>query len=51
MDYNKPVLAYLQDYHDKEDNVLKNPKGLTFKIAHQYNRIPEWNEKITSQYV
>ena len=23
MDYNKPVLAYLQDYHDKEDNVFK----------------------------
>lgn len=34
-----------------EDNVLKNPNGLTFKIAHQYNRITEWNQKITSQYV
>ena len=23
MDYNKPVIAYLQEYHDKEDNVFK----------------------------
>ena len=34
-----------------EENVLKNPNGLVFKIAHQYNRIPEWNEKIIAQYV
>ena len=34
-----------------ENNVLKNPNGLTFKIVHQYNRITEWNQKITSQYV
>ena len=23
MDYNKPVIAYLQEYQDKEDNVFK----------------------------
>ena len=23
MDYNKPIISYLQEYHDKEDNVFK----------------------------
>jgi len=40
--YGLPVL---------EGNVLKNKHDQVFKIAHQYNRIPEWNEKITKQYV
>ena len=40
--YGLPVL---------DGNVLKNKHDQVFKIAHQYNRIPEWNEKITSQYV
>jgi hypothetical protein len=48
----------LAEHHKKryglpllEGNSLKNTNGLFYKIVHQYNRIPEWNEKITSEYV
>ena len=45
------AMKYIPNILDNLENVLKNPNGLVFKIAHQYNRIPEWNEKIISQYV
>lgn len=34
-----------------EGSVLVNSNDVPYKIAHQYNRIPEWNEKIIEQYV
>lgn len=34
-----------------EADKLVDSKGKIYKIAHQYNRIPEWNEKIIAQYV
>jgi hypothetical protein len=34
-----------------EGNLLVDLNNTPYKIAHQYNRIPEWNEKIIEQYV
>lgn len=34
-----------------EGNKLVTAQNLVYKIAHQYNRIDEWNEKIIEQYV
>lgn len=34
-----------------QENVLVDSNNIVYKIAHQYNRIPEWNEKIIEQYV
>jgi len=33
------------------ENVLLTHDNKPYAIAHQYNRIPEWNEKIIAQYV
>jgi len=33
------------------ENILVDANGTVYKIAHQYNRIPEWNEKIIEEYV
>lgn len=34
-----------------QGNVLVDSNNAVYKIAHQYNRLPEWNEKIIEQYV
>jgi hypothetical protein len=34
-----------------QGNILVDANGIVYKIAHQYNRIDEWNEKIIKQYV
>lgn len=34
-----------------QGNVLVDANGIVYKIAHQYNRIDKWNEKIIKQYV
>ena len=34
-----------------QENVLVDSNDTVYKIAHQYNRIPEWNEKIIEEYV
>ena len=33
------------------ENILVDANDRPYLIAHQYNRIPEWNEKIIAQYV
>lgn len=35
---------------DKSDNMVKNPNGKIYSIAHQYTRIAEWNECINALY-
>lgn len=33
------------------ENILVDANDRPYRIAHQYNRIPEWDEKIIAQYV